>query len=54
MFYLVKSLKVLKIKDIEHILSKDSQINRAIRIMRQSNQINNFYESLSAIVSTSF
>jgi|688.fasta_scaffold450561_1 hypothetical protein len=43
MVYLVKSLKVLKIKDIEQILSKDSQINRAIRIMRQSNQIKNFY-----------
>jgi hypothetical protein len=43
MFYLVKSLKVLKIKDIEQILSKDSQINRAIHIMRHSNQIKNFY-----------
>ena len=43
MVYLVKSLKVLKIKDIEQILSKDSQINRAIRIMRQSNQMKNFY-----------
>jgi hypothetical protein len=53
MIYFVKSLKALKLKDIDNLLSRDSQIKRTLQSMRNLNQLKNFYESISAIVTSS-
>lgn len=53
MVYFVKSLKALKLKDIDNLLSRDSQIKKTLQSMRNLNQFKYFYESISAIVTNS-